>query len=155
MKVLGFTEEQLFDFASENTRRILPPVVKNMDQMIFEELGCPEDFELPEFPPEEQMWVLTNSHKMLGAASLIYEEQLHFLAQKLDSDLYILPSSLHEVILLSTKMTENPSELAEMVAEVNEEQVDLEDQLSNNVYHYDKAFRKTSLVTDTLKKKLN
>lgn len=63
---------------------------------------------------------------------------------ELESDLYILPSSVHEVIAVSAEMGD-PYEFAEMVSEIN----------MNQVYHYDKDLRKLSLATDTPNKRLD
>lgn len=84
---------------------------------------------------------------------MLYENELHELAENLESDLYILPSSVHEVLAVSTELTE-PEELAQMVAEVNMQKVALEERLSNQVYHYDKDLRKLTLATDTPNKRL-
>ena len=67
---------------------------------------------------------------------------------------YIMPSSTHEVIAVSTNMGE-PNELAQMVAEINMDQVSLDERLSNQVYHYDKDLRKLSMATDTPNKRLD
>lgn len=48
-----------------------------------------------------------------------------------------------------------PYELAQMVSEINMDQVELEERLSNQVYHYDKDLRKVSLATDTPNKRLD
>ena len=64
------------------------------------------------------------------------------------SDLYILPSSVHEVIAVSSDMG-SPEMLAQMVVEVNMQEVSLDERLSNQVYHYDKDLRKLTLATDT------
>lgn len=85
---------------------------------------------------------------------MLYEDKLHTLAMELESDLYILPSSVHEVIAVSAEMGD-PYELAEMVSEINMDQVALEERLSNQVYHYDKDLRKLSLATDTPNKRLD
>ena len=85
---------------------------------------------------------------------MLYEDGLHDLAEKLGSDLYIMPSSIHEVIAVSTDMG-NPNELAAMVAEINMDQVALDERLSNQVYHYDKELRKVTLATDTPNKRLD
>ena len=61
---------------------------------------------------------------------------------------------MHEVIAVSTSMGD-PNELAEMVAEINMDQVALEERLSNQVYHYDKDLRKLSLATDTPNRRLD
>lgn len=157
---LGFTEEQLFNLASENTRRIFPPVIRSMDEVIREMLMNDEmpmemiDIMLGETPPERQMYVISNDKGINGAASMLYEDGLHKLAEKLGSDLYIMPSSIHEVIAVSTDMGE-PNELAAMVSEINMSQVELGERLSNQVYHYDKDLRKVTLATDTPNKRLD
>ena len=157
---LGFTEEQLFKLAAENTKRLLPPVIKSMNDVmrdIFMKDGMPPeiaDMMLGEMPPEQQMYVISNNKGINGAVSMLYEDGLHDLAEKLGSDLYIMPSSIHEVIAVSTDLG-NPNELAAMVAEINMDQVALDERLSNQVYHYDKDLRKVTLATDTPNKRLD
>lgn len=157
---LGMSEEQLFKAAVENTKRLFPPVVKSMNDVIrdmFMKDGMPAelaDMMIGEMPPEQTMWVISNDRGINGAVSMLYEDKLNKLATELESDLYIMPSSVHEVIAVSTGMGE-PEELAQMVAEINMDQVSLDERLSNQVYHYDKDLRKLSLATDTPNKRLD
>ena len=159
-KELGMDEEQLFKAAAENTRRILPPVVQTMNEVMrdmFVADGMPKelaDLMIGEQEPERTMWVISNERKIDGAASMLYEDKLHKLAESVGTDLYILPSSVHEVIAVSVEMGE-PEELAQMVSEINMDQVDLSERLSNQVYHYDKDLRKITLATDTPNKRLD
>lgn len=158
-KQLGMNEEQLFKCAVENTRRILPPTVKSMNDVIREMYisdGMPvedADMIIAEMPEDKMMWVISNDRGINGAGSILYEDNLHKLAMKLETDLYILPSSVHECIAVSTNVGD-PYELAEMVSEINMGQVALEDRLSNQVYHYDKDARRLTLATDTPNKRL-
>ena len=157
---IGLNEEQLFKLAVENTRRIFPPCVKSMNEVICEMFvkdGMPREVAemmIGEMPADKRMYVISNDKGINGAISMLYEDKLHTLAMELDSDLYILPSSLHEVIAVSAEMND-PYELAEMVTEINMNQVALEERLSNQVYHYDKDLRKLSLATDTPNKRLD
>lgn len=157
---LGLTEVQLFKLASENTRRIFPPCVKSMNEILremFMKDGMPQEIAemmVGEMPEDQMMWVISNDRGINGAISMLYEDKLHALATELESDLYILPSSVHEVIAVSASMGD-PNELAQMVAEINMDQVILEERLSNQVYHYDKDLRKLSLATDTPNKRLD
>lgn len=157
---LGMTEEQLFKCAVENTRRILPPTVKSMNDVMKEMFiadGMPMEIAemmIGEIPEDKMMWVISNDRGINGAASMLYEDNLHKLAERLETDLYILPSSVHECIAVSTDMGD-PYELAEMVNEINMDQVALEERLSNQVYHYDKDARRLTLATDTPNKRLD
>lgn len=157
---LEMGEEQLFKAAAENTRRILPPAVKSMDEVIREMFvadGMPPevaDMMIGEIPPERSMWIISNERGTNGAASMLYENELHKLSVQLGTDLFILPSSIHEVIAVPADDLE-PEELAQMVSEVNMGQVELGERLSNQVYYYDKELRKLSLATDTPNKRLD
>ncbi|MCQ4756922.1 MAG: DUF5688 family protein [Anaerostipes sp.] len=159
-KQIGLSEEELFKAAVENTRRIFPPTVRSMNDIMremFTKDGMPPeiaDMMIGEMPPEQTMWVISNERGINGAISMLYEDQLHDIAEKLETDLYIMPSSVHEVIAVSSDMGD-PNELAQMVAEINMDQVSLDERLSNQVYHYDKDLRKLSLATDTPNKRLD
>ncbi len=159
-KQLGMREEELFSLAVENTKRIFPPNVRNMNEVMREMFlrdGMPEDMlemMFAETSPEQSMYVISNEQGIHGAISMLYEDKLHTLAESLETDLYIMPSSVHEVIAVSSNMGD-PNELAEMVAEINMEQVSLEERLSNQVYHYDKDLRKLTLATDTPNKRID
>ena len=157
---LGLTEEQLFKHAVENTRNIFPPTVRSMNDVmkeIFMADGMPMEaveMILGEVPADRMMYVISNDKGINGAISMLYEDQLHTLAEQLGTDLYILPSSIHETIAVSVDMGD-PEELAQMVSEINMDQVSLQERLSNQVYHYDKDLRVLSMATDTPNKRLD
>lgn len=145
---MGMDEDQLYRCAIKNTKRMLPPVIKSMNEVL---MGmCPElaDALAEEIPPERSMWIITNSIGINGASSIVYSDELQKLAEKFDSDIYILPSSIHEAIAVSTAMGD-PYELAEMVHDINMGQVRLEERLSNQVYRFDRESGKISLATNT------
>ena len=160
----GLTENDLYNAANKNTKELFPILVKNMNEVISEiifgdsELSgeMEEEFKevMMETQDERSMYVITNESKLFGAASMLYEEPLHELAEKIGGDLYILPSSIHEVIAVSADFG-SPDELAEMVYEINMDQVDISDRLSNQVYCYDKDLRTLRLATDTINKSLD
>lgn len=152
---LGMSEEQIYMRAIENTKRIFPPVVRNMHEMLAQ--LCPVGEMLPEMNPDEQiMWIITNNKGINGAASMLYEDVLLALAVRLKSDLYILPSSVHEVIVVpSSEDLNNPDDLAQMVWEINMQQVALDERLSNQVYFFKKDTRKITLATATPFKRLD
>lgn len=157
---MDLTEEEIYKAAVQNTSRLFPPTVRSMNEVICEMMmaeGMPPELAemmTGEVPPENTMYVISNSRGIDGAVSMLYEENLHKLAEELQGDLYIMPSSRHEVIAVSASMGD-PNELAQMVAEINMDQVALDERLSNQVYHYDKDLRKLSLATDTPNKRLD
>lgn len=106
------------------------------------------------FEEEIPMYVITNDKGVNGATSILYKDELQKLSDKTNSDLYILPSSIHEVIAIPASMGE-PNELAKMVKEVNFNEVQLDERLSNQVYHYNKKTKELTLATDTPDKKLD
>lgn len=157
-KRLGLTEEQLYELAEKNSRRRMPPVVKDLNEVLLEEIlpqdeetaaemaGIVEDMQNnPSHDPS--MYVISNAYKINGASSLLYEDVLHELAERLDSNLYILPSSIHEVLALPTK-NNSPDALAVMVQEVNAGHVHPQEQLSYHVYLYDKALREVTVIME-------
>lgn len=97
----GLTENDLYNAANKNTKELFPVLVKNMNEFISEiifgdsELSgeMEEEFKevMMETQDEHSMYVITNESKLFGAASMLYEEPLYELAEKIGSDPYILP----------------------------------------------------------------
>lgn len=149
----NMTKEEVHELAMKNTRELLPITVQSMNDVmreIFSKDGMDEEMlEIlcDDRPADEQMFVISNASKVNGAASMFYEDVLSDLAEKMGTNLYILPSSIHESIAVSAKMG-SPEHLAQMVAEINEGQVTPEEQLSDHVYLYN-AEEKTLTLADT------
>lgn len=160
-EMAGMTEEELFRCAVENTRRLSPVSIKSMDEVIFGLVSAPpemKDIFMQEGNPKETIWVISNEMRVNGAVSMLYEENLHQLAEKVGDDLFIFPSSIHEVIAMPAEMAGknlNPEYLAKMVHEVNMESVELEERLSNSVYHYDRNARSIALLAESPEKRLD
>lgn len=106
----------------------------SMDNMMSEITGLPaETFRAYGFNP--WMYVLTNSSKMYGASVLMYPQHLSGLAERLGDDLFVLPSSIHEVIAVPADGME-PAKLRDAVREVNAGEVTAEETLSDSVYRW-------------------
>ncbi|MBP3339236.1 MAG: hypothetical protein J6L69_07520 [Lachnospiraceae bacterium] len=84
---------------------------------------------------EYPMYVITNSKKTLGAAVILYEPVLKYFYEKFQGEYYVLPSSIHEVIVVP-KTDISIEEMKSMVKEINENEVDYLEVLSDNVYCY-------------------
>lgn len=84
------------------------------------------------------MYVLTNAEKLNGAAMLLDIDTMDRIAEKIGMSYYILPSSVHETIIIPASITESSSleNLAEMVVEINGTQVAPDEVLSDHVYRY-------------------
>lgn len=161
---MGKSEQELYELARENTRELFPPTVRNMNEVICEimfgsdglDAEMEEEFKeaMTDMPDDKAMYVISNKANIFGAASMLYEDKLDELSEKLDSSLYILPSSVHECIAISDKFGD-PDDLAEMVYEINMDQVKLDERLSNQVYRYDKDTKTLRLATDTINKSIS
>ena len=91
---------------------------------------------LPKSESRDFMYILSNTSGINGATSLLYKDELKTIARKIGEDFYILPSSVHEVILIPVSLAPSHEELSRMVQEVNETQVPDEDILSDRAYYY-------------------
>lgn len=91
-----------------------------------------EDLSERDYP----MYVISNKAKFLGASTILYDEVLRYMYEKIEGAYYILPSSVHEVIAVS-KTDLSEEDMKKMVAEINENEVDYLEVLSDNVYKYD------------------
>lgn len=157
---IGLTEAQLFRAAIRNTKRIFPLVIKHMYELLMEmqnEIQVPlgEDIGMPEVAPEFPIFVISNDKHCWGASALLYEEALYELSEKIGSDLYVIPSSIHELIVFCADYVAQPEDIASFVAEINKEAVPINERLSNQVYRYDRNLRKVVLATDTPDKRLD
>ena len=126
--------DELYQIAKVNTPKLLTASLKPMRVVIEELLGneC-ENVVLK----EDILFVLTNQLRNFGAACLLYDGILQQIAHELEENYYILPSSIHELIIVPESKSPNRTELLEMVTEINETHVAPEEILSDNVYYYD------------------
>ena len=94
------------------------------------------------------MYVLTNEKRFYGAACLAYPDMLEIIAEKLQDDFYILPSSIHEIVLVAKGECIDSFSLNEMIEEVNRTQVEEEEWLSNHTYLYQRKNKKLVSITN-------
>lgn len=181
-EAVGLNEEELYKRANENTKRLFPVEIRSMADvvmgMMVEEAmesmskdGSMESMdnesmdklkenviedirkEMEENAPYP-MYLISNREHHYGAAEILFHENLDKVSEIFHDDLYILPSSINEVIAVPASKGE-AEVLAAMVAEINREKVVLEERLSNQVYFYDSRERKLSIATDTPNKSID
>lgn len=151
LKMWHVTKEEIYELAKKNTPKLLKAECKNMQEILRElmyergrEVFSTQEamhMELDKKTVDDMgsegmpMYVLSNASRINGAAVILYKDALKGIAEKLHDNLYILPSSIHEVILVPQDYC-NRKNLEEMVSEVNTSQVDAQEVLSNRVYLY-------------------
>lgn len=96
---------------------------------------------------ELTLYVLTNREKIFGASAMLYSEKLKELADRFGCDLLILPSSVHEVLIVPDDRKREYDYYRWMVKEVNTTQVDPEEILSYNLYRYDRKKEEIEEIT--------
>ena len=149
MEAWGVTQEDLHDLAKANQDELTPSTFKSMNEVMAEmmipqimnDMGMDREAaqEIVEamMPPEDNMFVLSNEQKLNGAAALLDDKMMDQIAEKVGGDFYILPSSIHEVLIVPADAGMDLKDLEAMVQEVNETQVAPQDRLSDHVYQYD------------------
>lgn len=159
LRWLGVSEEQLKQDAWENMKQSNPPCFLDLQDMLAkmysDELGDVKAGSLEyleDVDPNAMMYVLTNSNQVNGAVYMCDEEVMSLIAEKLGSDLIVIPSSIHETIIL--KETENVSvtELNAMVEAVNEEAVTPQEKLGNSVYRFDREAQRLEKAVEQAEK---
>lgn len=146
LKLWGKTEADLYELALENYRRIFSITSQNLEDIVLELMNCKEDISFDE-NTIVPMIVVTNKKKLNGAAAILFPDELQKIADKIGTDLYILPSSVHEIILLSTDNTMTVDELKETVRFVNSNELRQEEVLSDNVYLFDRHNSSIEIVS--------
>ena len=147
LRIWNVTEDEIYNDALKNTPVLLAGSIVPMSKILSEIAGTApvdNDEKVCEYTGEDILYVLTNSSRVNCAACILYDNLLKKFANDVHSDLYILPSSVHEVIIVPKKNAFDKSELADMVREVNEQGVSQDEILSDNVYEYN---RKNGLIT--------
>lgn len=137
LKNWNITTTELFQIAKDNTRKILPEKLYDMNDVLYELSGrLTHPDPTVSRPSPYPMFVLTNETNLFGAACMLYKDLLKHFSEKSQTDFYILPSSIHEVILVPTLENDCYGELSDMVREVNDSQLMDDEILSTHAYYY-------------------
>lgn len=151
---LNLTVEQLLKIARENTENILPVKMERLEDVVSRFTSNDGDLDIIDMDEQQDDAVdLTNSSKMdmivlsndigiNGASVILYQDLIEKIADNYDSNLYIIPSSIHEMIVVPQIDEEMYDVLSCMVKEINEKFVDEDEILSDRVYIYLKEDRK-------------
>lgn len=150
LEVWNITKDKLFDAAFMNEYENTPPKLEKMTTVMREllkekyidmqdeetEAQIDSIINMMEENDDRDMYVLTNSKKINGACYIVYEEYLKKFAKSINSDLYILPSSIHEILLIPMDCGVTKRELEKMVSDINNTELSPSEVLSDSVYEF-------------------
>lgn len=138
---------ELFGLAKRNTQKLFPWVCATLRE-VLEEIDGEECGEVADaqFLQEVPLKVLSNEKRVHGAICMLYPDVLEGLARKEGRNFYILPSSIHEVILLADNGFGSAGDLRRMITEVNSTQVAPEEVLSDSLYYYDSTDKRVKII---------
>lgn len=152
MEMWDICAEELFHLARSNTPRIFPWKCSSMEQILNEMMG--QDGNSDAFIPNDgteavsqkiPMRVLSNQKRIHGAVCILYPGALEELSGK-EGNLFIIPSSIHETILLPDDGINSAEDLKKMIYEVNRTQVAPEEVLTDSLYYYDSVKKEIVIV---------
>lgn len=132
--------KQLLSKTTQLKYRITPQDIANAvnrNQYKYTFATMSETLNLPAFTDEMPMYILTNAEMNYGAGLIMNQSILRRVLDKINEDVYILPSSTHELIVLPASFVDNAQDLTNMVHSINLSCVDPKDRLSNDVYKVD------------------
>lgn len=132
LKLWNITIDDLYEIGMENTPKLLPFRLDSIDKII-EKLDDCSLFPLNEL----QLSILTNRRKIHGATCIVYPKLLKKIADFMDDNLIIIPSSIHEVLIIPESSIKDQYSLADyqyMITQVNEEQLPDDEVLSDHAY---------------------
>ena len=167
MKEYGVTQEQIHEDAMKSSPRVMVPEVSSIGVLIDEIyqknilMLTPDEREmlletLQESSEMPTFFVVTNTERIDGAGVIFYPEFMDNMGELLGNDFFILPSSIHQMLILPDDGQVDAEMLRDMVKEVNATQVAPAERLTNDVYHFDTkdhVFEKADRFTERQKEK--
>ncbi len=136
MKKWETNTAELMKLALNNTPELFRGEVQSMLETMRALVG--DRPELLADAANSPMTIVSNHQKVNGAAAILYPHILEELAVREESNLYVLPSSVHEVIILPETLVPDAEFLRGLVSEVNRTQLQAPEILSDNLYYYDR-----------------
>lgn len=133
------TTEELYDLAIKNLVNADAGIFVSMKEVLSglssglygEDLRTAEDM-----LECSGMYVVSNKEKVHGAAIILNQRMMNRIVEEMGDGFYILPSSVHECILLPADVGIDAMYLESMVQEVNAKELNLQERLSDHVYQY-------------------
>lgn len=131
----GISEEELYEAEMQNAPKLLPIKVSSLDEIMKTEDG-----------QKTRAYVVTNDLDLYGAATLLYPESMKILEEKIQSDFYLIPSSIQEFLAVPVMEWISTNEVLQLVKDVNRYKVEKEDFLADSVYLYKRDKREICIA---------
>ncbi len=119
----------LYEYAKKNTPRLCPPRFYSMEDILG---NCSQGQSAEDLP----IYVLTNQEGANGAAVILYEGILKKVYEELKESFYLIPSSIHEFLVLPESFAEGEDYLRHMVFSINRTELQKEEVLSDEIYYF-------------------
>ena len=129
--------DELIFTARQNTPRLMPATLKTMDEILMKAKASGAE-DIPTSAYGSNMMVVSNNYGLYGASTMLDKNYLRDLSDAFGSNYYILPSSIHELIVLVDNFGTYSEELKEVVRSINATMVDPVEVLSDSVYYFDR-----------------
>lgn len=147
MDIMELKEAEMFNLALENTEKLFPVSIEPMDDLLIRKgLLPPHSSEEDAVNLRSPLIVISNESSLFGASAIMYRNVLRDLAKRFNHNLYLLPSSIHEFLVLPEEDDIRIENLKDVVLDVNENVLDEKDFLSNSIFYYDVSSAKLSSV---------
>ena len=142
LESFGLTEQELYECAKVNTPEKMPVKICRIEDILLKSPMCDpftrkmiED-SMDSVPEAERVYVVGNETDHFGANVVMFPEVLAEAANKIGSKCFVIPSSMHEVIVLSAEGM-SPDGLKNLIRDTNDNHVAPQDFLSDSVYTFD------------------
>ncbi len=148
----GWNEKEILKYALENTMKLFPLELCPIGELISKLLNMAVEYiqmagnDISGI--KEEFMVLTNQNEIYGAEAILYPEVLKQFAEKKGTNLFLIPSSIHEFIIICDNGLYNLKDLEEMLREANSICVARDEILSNNLYYYDYRKHELSVLSE-------
>ena len=156
LKELGADEREIIKAGIDGSVKYCPAILSYLDEEVHSMLGDFEKedlFKAGKVDHSRGALVLTTEDRFSGAATLFYPGVKERVAELVDWDYFIIPSSVHELLVIPADGTISAKELAMMVKTVNSYEVSKEEQLGNRVLFYDRTNNELGVICDLDKEK--
>lgn len=142
-KSWNVTVQDLYNAALHNTPQLFPADFRPMCCFVSELLDTTCTYE---DCCNNDMYILTNSAKQYGASVILYPNLLNEISEELGEDLFLIPSSIHEFIIIPCSCSPSKEELNQMVKEINKTELPDDEFLSDHIYLLPHNYRELFMV---------